>query len=64
LDSLNDEGTLTFGFFPSGQRVRMVVTLSPMHDEEFTKMASAGLASQFRSLDKPLLPNEKTARRE
>jgi hypothetical protein len=30
----------------------MVVTLSPMHDEEFTKMASEGLASQFRNLDK------------
>jgi hypothetical protein len=39
-------------FFPSGEWVRMVVTLSPMHDEEFTKMASEGLASQFRNLDK------------
>jgi len=28
----------------------MVVTLSPMHDEEFTKMASEGFASQFRNL--------------
>ena len=45
------EGTLTVDFFPSGEWVRMVVTLSPMHDEEFTKMASEGLASQFRNLD-------------
>jgi len=46
------EGTLTVDFFPSGEWVRMVVTLSPMHDDEFTKMASEGLASQFRNLDK------------
>lgn len=46
------EGTLTVEFFPSGEWVRMVVTLSPMHDEEFTRMASEGLASQFRNLDK------------
>lgn len=46
------EGTLTVDFFPSGEWVRMVVTLSPMHDEEFTRMASEGLASQFRNLDK------------
>jgi uncharacterized protein YndB with AHSA1/START domain len=48
------EGTLTVDFFPSGEWVRMVVTLSPMHDEEFTKMASEGLASQFRNLDRLL----------
>lgn len=46
------EGTLTVDFFPSGEWVRMVVTLSPMHDEEFTRMASEGLASLFRNLDK------------
>jgi uncharacterized protein YndB with AHSA1/START domain len=46
------EGTLTVDFFPSGEWVRMVVTLSPMHDEEFTKMAAEGLASQFKNLDK------------
>src|SRR5262245_42987755 len=46
------ESTLMVDFFPSGEWVRMVVTLSPMHDEEFTKMASEGLASQFRNLDK------------
>jgi uncharacterized protein YndB with AHSA1/START domain len=46
------EGTLTVDFFPSGEWVRMVVTLSSMHNEEFTRMASEGLASQFRNLDK------------
>jgi hypothetical protein len=46
------EGTLTVDFFPSGESVRMVVTLSPMHDEEFTKMCSAGLESQFKNLDR------------
>jgi uncharacterized protein YndB with AHSA1/START domain len=46
------EGTLTVDYFPSSEWVRMVVTLSRMHDEEFTKMASEGLASQFRNLDK------------
>jgi hypothetical protein len=35
-----------------GAHGRMVVTLSPMHDEEFTKLASQGLASQLANLDK------------
>jgi hypothetical protein len=39
-------------FFPIGEWLRMVVTLCPMHNEEFTKMAAAGLASQLRNLDK------------
>jgi uncharacterized protein YndB with AHSA1/START domain len=46
------EGTLMVDFFPSGECVRMVVTLNQMHDEEFTRMAAEGLASQFRNLDK------------
>jgi uncharacterized protein YndB with AHSA1/START domain len=46
------EGTLTVDFFPSGEWVRMVVTLSPMHDLEFTRMAAEGLTSQFRNLDR------------
>ena len=46
------ENTLMVEFFPSGEWVRMVVTLNPTHDEEFTKMASEGLVSQFRNLDK------------
>ena len=45
------ESTIMVDFFPSGEWVRMVVTLSPMHDEEFTKLASQGLASQLANLD-------------
>jgi hypothetical protein len=32
--------------------VRMVVTLDPMHNEEFTKMATDGFTSQLSKLDK------------
>ena len=46
------EGTLTVDFFPSGEWVRMVVTLSPMHNEHFTKMAAQGLESQLKNMDK------------
>jgi uncharacterized protein YndB with AHSA1/START domain len=46
------EGTIMVEFFPSGEWVRMVVTLSPMHDEEFTKMSAEGLASQLTKLDR------------
>lgn len=46
------ESQLAVDFFPSGEWTRMVVTLSPMHTKEFTKMASQGLASQFANLDK------------
>ena len=45
------ESTIMVDFLPSGEWVRMVVTLSPMHDEEFTKLASQGLASQLANLD-------------
>jgi uncharacterized protein YndB with AHSA1/START domain len=46
------EGTLTVDFFPAGESVRMVITLGPMHSDEFTQMASEGLASQLRNLDR------------
>jgi hypothetical protein len=46
------ESTIMVDFFPIGEWVRMVVTPCPMHNEEFTKMAAAGLASQLRNLDK------------
>ena len=45
------ESTIMVDFFPSGEWVRLVVTLSPMHDEEFTKLASQGLTSQLANLD-------------
>jgi uncharacterized protein YndB with AHSA1/START domain len=46
------ESTIVAEFFPSGQTVRMVVTLDPMHDEEFTKMQTMGFTSQLSKLDK------------
>jgi uncharacterized protein YndB with AHSA1/START domain len=46
------ESTTIVDFFPCGQWARMLVTLFPMHDAEFTKMARAGLESQFRNRDK------------
>jgi uncharacterized protein YndB with AHSA1/START domain len=46
------EATMVVEFFPSGERVRMVITVDPMHSEEFTKMSTMGLASQLRKLEK------------
>ena len=46
------ESTMVVEFFPSGESVRMVVTLDPMHDEEFTKMSTLGFTSQLTKLDK------------
>jgi uncharacterized protein YndB with AHSA1/START domain len=46
------ENTLTVEFFPSGDRVRMVVTLTPMHDEQFSQMQLMGFTSQLTKLDR------------
>ena len=46
------ESTIVAEFFPSGEWVRMVVTLHPMHAEEFTKMTAEGFRSQLAKLDK------------
>jgi len=46
------ESTIVAEFFPSGDSVRMVVTLDPMHNEEFTKMSTMGFTSQLTKLDK------------
>jgi uncharacterized protein YndB with AHSA1/START domain len=46
------ESTIVAEFFPSGESVRMVITLDPMHDEEFTKMLTMGFTSQLTKLDK------------
>jgi uncharacterized protein YndB with AHSA1/START domain len=46
------ESTITVECFPAGESVRMVVTLDPMHDEEFTKMQTMGFTSQLSKLDK------------
>ena len=45
------ESTIVAEFFPAGECVRMVVTLHPMHDEEFTKMTVQGFSSQLTKLD-------------
>jgi uncharacterized protein YndB with AHSA1/START domain len=46
------ESTIAAAFFRSGESVRMVMTLEPMHDEEFTKMSTMGFTSQLTKLDK------------
>jgi uncharacterized protein YndB with AHSA1/START domain len=46
------ESTMMAEFFPSGEVVRMVVTLDPMHNEEFTRMSTMGFTSQLTKLDK------------
>ena len=45
------DSTMRVEFFPTGQNVRMVVTLEPMHSDEFTKMSSEGFTSQLKKLD-------------
>ena len=49
---LKDAATAVVEFFPSGESVRMVITVDPMHDEEWTKMATMGWTSQLTKLDK------------
>jgi uncharacterized protein YndB with AHSA1/START domain len=44
--------TIVVEFFPSGDRVRMVITVEPHHTEEFTKLAKLGMTSQLRKLEK------------
>jgi len=46
------ESTMVVEFLPSGPDVRMVVTLDPMHNDEFTKMSTMGFTSQLTKLDK------------
>lgn len=45
------ESDIAVDFFSSGDRVRMVVTLDGMHNEEFTKMQKEGFTSQLTKLD-------------
>jgi hypothetical protein len=45
------ESTILVEFFPSGEIVRMVVTLQPMHNEELTRMSLMGFTSQISKLD-------------
>lgn len=46
------ESTTAVDFQPSGDHVRMILTLDPMHDEQMTRMAVMGLTSQLSKLDK------------
>jgi len=46
------DSTILVEFFPAGDRVRMVVTLDPMHNEEFTQMQKMGFTSQLTKLDR------------
>jgi uncharacterized protein YndB with AHSA1/START domain len=46
------ESSIAVDFFPSGATVRMVVTMDPMHDEEFTRMSKMGFTSQLSKLDR------------
>jgi uncharacterized protein YndB with AHSA1/START domain len=46
------DSTVHVDFFPSGQVVRMVITIEPMHDEEFTNMTAMGFTSQLAKLEK------------
>lgn len=45
------DSTMAVEFFPVGDRVRMVVHLSGMHNDEFTKMQLEGFTSQITKLD-------------
>lgn len=46
------QSTMGMELFPSGSSVRMVVTLSAMHNPEFTQMQKDGFTSQLTKLDK------------
>jgi len=56
------ESPLVVEFFPSGESVRLRITLDPMHDAEFTKMSTMGLTSQLSKLDKRFAHRSKAAR--
>lgn len=47
------DSTMVVEFFPASDgKVRMVVTLSPMHDQQFTGMQLEGFTSQLSKLDR------------
>jgi len=45
------DSIIQVAFVTSEDRVRMIVTLGPMHDEEFSQMQLAGFTSQLTKLD-------------
>jgi uncharacterized protein YndB with AHSA1/START domain len=46
------EAKITVDFFVSGANVRMVVTLDPLHSEDFSRMQHEGFTSQLRKLER------------
>ena len=49
------ESNIAVDFTSAGDSVRMVVTLDPMHSDEFTNMQKEGFLSQLTKLDKRFL---------
>ncbi|HVG61680.1 MAG TPA: SRPBCC domain-containing protein [Hyalangium sp.] len=49
------DSTMVLELFPSGSSVRMVITLTPMHDAQTTQMQVEGFTSQLSKLDKRFL---------
>ncbi|HVZ21191.1 MAG TPA: SRPBCC domain-containing protein [Vicinamibacterales bacterium] len=45
------DSTAVVEFAPSGDAVRMIVTLSPLHDEQWTRNATMGWTSQLTKLE-------------
>jgi hypothetical protein len=45
------DSVIEVDFFPKGDAVRMVVTLGPMHSDEFSGMQAEGFTSQLSKLD-------------
>ena len=48
------ESAMRVDLLAARDQVRMVVTLEPMHDEEFTKMSTLGFSSQLTKLDRAI----------
>lgn len=45
------EQTIAVDFFPAGDTVRMVTTIEPMHNEEFTQTSISVFTSQLKMLE-------------
>jgi uncharacterized protein YndB with AHSA1/START domain len=45
------ESLITVDFFPAGESTRMVVTIEPMHNEDFTQKSVTSFISQLRNLE-------------
>ena len=46
------ESIILVEFFQTGDAVRMVTTIHPQHNDEFTRMAAEGFTSQLTKLDR------------